>query len=166
MPSIAAGTILADPPWRYGNWSDAKNGAAASAYTMGTMADHDIAALPVASWAAPDCVLACWGTWPKLDVAMRCIASWGFRHVTAIPWVKYLPCAHGEPAIRRGVGFWSMAASEILLISVRGEPRRTRGDAVVGLIVGEPRVFWRDVPRPTPRVVCASSATGLDVLGR
>lgn len=38
--------ILADPPWAYQNWTDARNGAASSA--MSCMEAEDIAAIPVA----------------------------------------------------------------------------------------------------------------------
>lgn len=137
--------VLADPPWAYRNFADTAHGAAIAVYD--TMPPEAIAAIPVATWAAPDCVLFCWATWPKLDEAMRLVDAWGFEYITAIPWVKTVPSS-GE--IYRGIGFWTMAASEVLLIGRRGEPKRSgRGrsgdsgtnDAQIGLLTGEdPRV--------------------------
>lgn len=99
--------ILADPPWRYHNWSDAAHGAASSA--METMATPDICAIPVSRWAHPDgCILAMWATWPKLEDAFSVISAWGFDYVTGWPWVKTVPAA-GE--IRRGIGFWAQSCS-------------------------------------------------------
>ena len=140
--SPQAGVILIDPPWAYQNMRESVNGAASSHYV--TMTDEDILDLPLASLASDDCVLACWATWPRLDLALACIGNWGWRYVTAIPWVKYVPCAKEKPAIRRGVGFWSMAASEVLLLAARGAPKRQgdRSDTPIGLLTGDDRVFW------------------------
>lgn len=137
---MPARTILADPPWRYANWSDAAHGAASSA--METMSTDDIAAIPVARWAHPEgCLLAMWATWPKLEDAMRVIAAWGFDYVTGFPWVKTAPSS-GE--IRRGIGFWTQSASEMLLIARRGKkvPRPDVGEPLIGLLLDDPRVFY------------------------
>lgn len=130
--------ILADPAWRYQNWTDAANGAAASAYE--TMLVEEIAAIPVAAWAAKDAVLTLWTTWPKLDEGLRVLEAWGFSYVTGLPWVKVTPSS-GE--IYRGIGFWTQSASEVLLIGRRGELRRADGvEPVMGLLHGEQRVFY------------------------
>lgn len=134
---IAFRVILADPPWRYANFSAAAHGAAAAHYDG--MTEEAMAAIPVASWAAPDAAIFMWATWPKLDEAMRLISAWGFDYVTAVPWVKTLPA---QRAIYRGIGFWAMAAAEVLLIARRGDPGRQKVDPVIGLLEGEPRVFY------------------------
>ena len=70
--------ITADPPWRYQNWTDAKNGAARSHYA--TMAAADLGALPVADLADErGCALLLWATWPKLPEALEVMPAWGFR---------------------------------------------------------------------------------------
>ena len=49
----------------------------------------DIKALPVADWAAPDCVLLLWATDPLLDKAMDVIRAWGFTYKTVgFCWAK------------------------------------------------------------------------------
>lgn len=139
------GVILADPPWEYRNCGGAAlRGAAAHHYD--TMHDSVIAKIPVASWAAEDCVLACWATWPKLREAMGVVEAWGFDYVTAIPWIKVVPSS-GE--IRRGVGFWAMSASEVLLIARIGDPKRLNVNGgegkPIGLLVGEDLIFYAPI---------------------
>ena len=141
------GVIYADPCWRYRNFSDAAHGAAAAHYA--TLPDDDIASLPVRRWSAPDCVLALWTTWPKLAAGVEVVRAWGFDYVTGFPWVKVTPST-GE--IRRGVGFWTMAASEVLLLGKRGEPARRNLDGgrgkPIGLMAGEEqRIFWAPIGR-------------------
>lgn len=125
----------------YRSWSDYVAGAVNPEYP--TMPPDEIAAIPVASWAKDDeSVLALWATLPKLDVAMAVLAAWGFVYTTAIPWIKTMPSS-GE--IRRGgMGFWALQVSELLLIAKRGEPpsHLPREQTPIGLLVGEPRVFY------------------------
>lgn len=129
--------IVADPPWSYKNFSDAAHGAAVSAYD--TMRYDEIAAIPVASWAAETCVLALWGTWPKLEEAVQLVWDWGFEFKTGFPWVKTLP-QKGE--IRRGIGFWVQGASEFVLIGTKGEPERQKTAPQIGLLCGSERQFY------------------------
>ena len=118
-PPNKYGVILIDCPWEYRNFSTKKHGAAAAHYRG--MSTQALAKIPVESWAAPDCILACWATWPKLDRAINLMYSWGFTYITAVPWVKTTPSTGN---IRRGVGFWTMGCSEVLLIGKRGKPKR------------------------------------------
>ena len=136
---MKAAVIVADPCWRYQNFTDAVHGAAASHYD--TMTYAELAALPVASFAADDCVLACWGTWPKLDEGVDLIRAWGFEFVTGFPWVKVTPSSR---EIYTGIGFWKQSCSEVVLIARRGEPKRIVGarEPGLGLLVGEPRIFY------------------------
>ena len=144
--------ILADPPWSYRNFGGSTsgrrnrvNGAAAAHY--GTMTDEDIAAIPVGSFAAKDAVLFMWATWPRLDAAFRILPAWGFpQYVTAVPWVKTLPSAR---EIHRGVGTWTMGASEVLLIARRGAPEPQHADKgkPLGILTDAPPVFYAPVGR-------------------
>lgn len=135
------GVVLADPAWRYRNFTDSAHGAAASAYD--TMDTKDIAAIPVHQWAAKDSVLVLWGTWPKLPDGLRVMEAWGFDYVTAAPWVKTTP-SKGD--IATGVGFWFQSASEIILIGKRGKPS-TQKYPILGLLHGEPAQFYAPAAR-------------------
>lgn len=87
LPSGPFSVILADPPWEYQNWSDAKNGASVSAYSV--LRTEDIENLPVADIAAENCALALWVTLPKLKEGLRVMDAWGFRFVGGLlEWTK------------------------------------------------------------------------------
>lgn len=85
LPSGPFGVILADPPWRFQNWSmteqakrGEKWGRRAGRAIYDTMRTEDICRLPVRDIAARDCVLFLWATYPKLPEALQVIEAWGF----------------------------------------------------------------------------------------
>ncbi len=140
---VRYGAILADPPWLYATWSgkgrdrcpDARpfKGAPARHYDVMTLAD--IKALPVASWAAPDCALFLWATTPMLPQALDVMATWGFAYkATAFVWAKP---NRKSPGWAIGTGHWTRANAELCLFGTRGKPKR-KSRAVRQLIV-EPR---------------------------
>lgn len=119
------GVILADPPWSYSN--SGTRGAAANIYQ--TMTDADIINLPVADFAAEDCVLLLWSTWPKLaEACIPVISAWGFEYITGFPWVKVTEVSTNlwgkiEVKTPYGVGYWARGTSEPLLIARKGSPQ-------------------------------------------
>lgn len=134
------GCIIADPNWRYDNWTAAKNGAASSAYECADT--KDIANLGVQRFAAKDCYLLLWCTGPKVATGDHVLVaeSWGFEPVTLAPWVKTLP---KKEDISTGIGFWWQSATEIMVLCRRGKPKRKK-DAPheLGLLYGEDRSFY------------------------
>jgi N6-adenosine-specific RNA methylase IME4 len=138
-PEAKFGVIFADPPWAYRNFSSTLNGAAQAHYDL--MSTRDMGPIRADRWAAENCVLAMWATWPKLDEALWLVRRWRFNYVSVIPWIKTV-----EGGIKRGIGFWSMGCSEPLLICTRGEPKRRRGAVTpLGLFTDGPegqRIFY------------------------
>jgi N6-adenosine-specific RNA methylase IME4 len=133
MPDRRYGVIVADPPWRYGVTNGAR-GATRHGNTPGRFSKHypsmsarAIAALPVGDLAADSAVLLCWATWPRLPDAMAAIAAWGFEYVSGFPWIKLTSAPRAALDDRPvatpqyGIGFWSRACSEPLLIARRGD---------------------------------------------
>ena len=138
-------TIIADPDWQYDNFGAAKHGAARAHYA-GSPVDA-IACVPVRRWARTNSLLLLWATLPKLDQAIDVMRSWGFSLVTAVPWVKTSPKAG---TIKRGIGFWFYATSEVLLVCRRGKtraPRQTGAEKPMGLLVSDLRVMGVDPER-------------------
>lgn len=85
------GAILADPPWRFEVWSGetAVKARDSEPIHYESMSANDLAALPVASLAAEDCVLFLWVTWPTLIQALKLIETWGFTYKTCgFDWMK------------------------------------------------------------------------------
>jgi len=123
--------IYADPPWLYeDNANESREWMQSREVDnhYATLEAEELIALPVYRIAEPNSMLFMWCTWPKLDVGMECIRSWGFKYVTCVmDWVK--TCKNGKP--KHTNGFWTMGGSEFLLLGRRGKglPRRddTRG---------------------------------------
>ena len=142
--------IYADPPWRYEVWSGEtavqKRGSkstykAAQAHYQ-TMSANEIRALPVASVAAPDCVLFLWVTWPTLLQAIELLDAWGFTYKTcAFDWMKahagQLDMLRDDTEALMGMGYWTRANSEPCLLATRGKPKRISKSVRQGII--EPR---------------------------
>lgn len=102
-------TIVADPPWRYGNTST--RGAAEDHYP--TMSVEDICGLGVESWAATDAHLYLWVTVPFLREGLAVLDAWGFTYKTMLTWAKP----------QMGMGNYFRVSTEHVLFGVRGSLR-------------------------------------------
>lgn len=116
LPDKRYGVILADPEWRFEPRSRETGMDRAADNHYPTSETDDIAARPVASIAADDCVLFLWATAPMLPDAMRVLAAWAFTYKTHVVWKKVYP---GK---RMGTGYWVRIDHELLLIGTRGNP--------------------------------------------
>jgi len=141
--------ILADPPWKFYNWSkrpwwertDANTSRAVERH-YGTMDTAALAALPVGQLAADDCVLFLWACWPNLHDALALIDMWGFEFKTAaFVWTKahagQLEMFRDDTDVQIGMGYWTRANTEPCLLATRGNPKRI--DAGVRQAIIEPR---------------------------
>jgi|KBSMisStaDraftv2_1062788.scaffolds.fasta_scaffold1187597_2 N6-adenosine-specific RNA methylase IME4 len=85
-------TIVADPPWHYGEEGTGAKYTAAGRKTVGlpyrTMALEEIEALPISELAAPGAHLYLWTTNRYLEAAFGVARSWGFAHVATLVWCK------------------------------------------------------------------------------
>ena len=121
-PEGGATVILADPPWRFGTWSQkgvTKKGAGGQ---YDCMALEDIMRLPVATLAAPDCCLWLWATNPMLPQALMVMSAWGFEFKTAGTWVKRSKLGK----MLMGTGYVLRSCNEPFLLGVRGKPKVAR----------------------------------------
>jgi N6-adenosine-specific RNA methylase IME4 len=117
-----AGTILADPPWRFLNRTGkmAPEHRRLSRYT--TMTTAAIMDLPVAELAAPRCHLYLWVPNALLVEGLEVMRSWGFTYKSNLVWYKVRK--DGGPD-GRGVGFYFRNVTELVLFGVRGKGNRT-----------------------------------------
>lgn len=109
--------VVADPPWDYQNWTDAKQGAAAHYYDGLSM--YHIAAHLAHTYdlAMPNAYMAVWCTFPKL-------AEWishfnvfqrgGWEYITGAVWGK----TNGL-----GIGFHVRGDAELVLLYKKGAPK-------------------------------------------
>lgn len=125
--------IYADPPWNYTIF-DSKHGGRTENQYYKTMRAVDIFDLPVCDIAADNCALFLWATSPLLPEAIFTMKSWGFDYKgICFVWVKTNPKS-GTPFF--GMGQWTRANAEIVLLGIKGKPRRK--DAGVSQIVSSP----------------------------
>jgi N6-adenosine-specific RNA methylase IME4 len=138
---IAAGkrfsVIYADPPWQFHNWSHRGEGKGASQHYQ-TMGAADIAALPVAEIAAPDCALFMWVVQPQLPEALDLLKAWGFAFKTvAYAWVKIKGgqdrLFYAGDDVRKGLGYHTRSGMEQCWLAIRGDgyDRLSQGEAQV-----------------------------------
>ena len=104
-------TIVADPPWRYGNQSGTPaRGHARKFYS--TMTLEALEGLPVTELADESAHLWLWGVNKMLDETYRLARLWGFDPVTLVTWCKRQP----------GVGYYLRNNTEHALLASRGAP--------------------------------------------
>lgn len=161
--------IYADPPWTFSTYSRKGKGRSAEAY-YDCMSLAEIKALPVAEWAADDCVLLLWTTDPLLPTAFEVIRAWGFTYKTVgFYWAKLNKSA--DPTIYRdasyftGLGFWTRANPEQCLLATRGHPRR-RNANVRKLIVSPRREHSRKPDEAYGRIEALCEGPFLEMFAR
>lgn len=131
-PSKGYRVIYADPPWTFATYSRKGKGRSPEAH-YDCMTLEDIKALPVAEWAADDCVLLLWATDPLLEKAFEVIRAWGFTYKTVgFYWAKLNrsapPQTFDRASFFTGLGFWTRANPEPCLLATRGRPKRKSAD--------------------------------------
>lgn len=108
--------IYADCPWSFRTWSPKGEGRAPEYPTMSL---EEIAALPVESIAADNCVLFLWtlGWIPPRTIA-DVVDNWGFTYKTlAFDWWKVT-----QDDLPRGAkGYYTRASSEQCILATRGK---------------------------------------------
>lgn len=143
------GAILADPPWTFQTRSAAGKDRSPERH-YDCMSLDEIKALPVGDLAAKNCVLFLWTIDTHLQQALDVISAWGFTYKTkGFTWVKTnrgaddLP-AEDPDAYFTGMGFWTRANPEDVLLATRGQPKRhENGKGVRRLIVARRREHSR-----------------------
>lgn len=138
LPSTPGGfrLIVADPA------TDFRAGRKGRPQHYERMTDHEIASMPVASVAAPDCWLMLWVTSPKLYrprgsktllTPQEIAEAWGFRFSgRAFVWIKTHPrtSVGGDPvwihrsSLHKGMGYTTRKNAEDVLLFRRGAPAR------------------------------------------
>lgn len=123
LPGQKFRTLLADPPWRFKNWSMAERAERGEQWARrngpspyDSMDTEAICALPVADVCQKDAILLLWATNPKLPDAFAVLAAWGFEYKSMLTWVKMQRAA----APRIGLGYHARSCTEHLLIGGRG----------------------------------------------
>lgn len=117
IPRFRYGLIMADPPWKFKNYS--KKGERKGAGTQyNCMSIQDIAKMRVSELATDQCVLWLWATNPMLPQAFEVMRAWGFAFVTSGTWLKTTKTGK----MQWGTGYRLRSTSEPFLIGTIGKP--------------------------------------------
>lgn len=148
-------TIVADPPWDYGDKSSPWRSSSDDPYPL--MPLEEIAALPVADLSTEQAHLYCWAVLPLMAEAYDVIRGWGFTPSTVLTWCKPGP----------GLGGGFRGNTEHLIAARRGETASVNptcagcGGRVRGArkcACAEPR--WRHKGQPIGDLVTAYTGVG------
>lgn len=119
--------ILADPPVPFEVWGKRPGGVdsrtADAHYDVMTWEALNGLGDAIQSVAAPDCCLFLWMCQPLLIETLEMARRWGFSYKTkAFSWCK----TYANPSsFFVGMGYWTRANTEDVLLFTRGNPRRT-----------------------------------------
>jgi N6-adenosine-specific RNA methylase IME4 len=123
-------TILADPPVPFEVWGKRPGGtdsrSAEAHYSTMTWADLNALGPAIDAVSAPDACLFLWMCQPLLIETLEMARQWGFAYRTkAFSWVKTY---NTRSTFFVGMGYWTRANTEDVLLFTRGNPKRTRKD--------------------------------------
>ena len=117
IPLWRYGLIMADPPWRYLNWSK-KGHRKGAAHQYECMTLDEIKKIPVQHYCDQDCWLWLWATNPMLPQCLATMEAWGFDFCTAGHWSK--KTVKGNQSF--GTGYVLRGCGEPFLIGKLGNP--------------------------------------------
>ncbi len=112
--------ILCDPPWTYRD--KCHSGERGAGYKYSTMTVPELCALPVASIAADDCLLAMWHVAPMPEEAISVVKAWGFKLKTMKGFCWHKLTKNGKSHF--GMGNYTRANTEDCLFAIKGRPKR------------------------------------------
>lgn len=122
--------ILADPPVPFEVWGKRPGGtdsrSAEAHYSTMTWGDLNGLGALISAAATDDCCLFLWMCQPLLVETLEMAKAWGFTYRTkAFAWVKTYTA---RASFFVGMGYWTRANTEDVLLFTRGNPRRVRKD--------------------------------------
>lgn len=119
LKPLRYGALIIDPPWSYEMYSEKGYERSPEAHYE-TLSDQALLDLPVGHLAGAECLLVMWAVWPKLPLAVACMARWGFPYITGGTWVKM---TKDGTRPRMGTGYTLRSACEPFLIGRIGAPQ-------------------------------------------
>lgn len=133
------GAILADPPIPFDTWSKAGEGRSPQHHYK-CSAFEELAAIPIAGVAAPDCFLHLWMPLRSVFLVQPLMNAWGFTFSgSGFVWVKQNRSGNGW---FMGGGYGTRKNAEVCWLGRRGKPRR-KSAGVRELIVAPVREHSR-----------------------
>jgi N6-adenosine-specific RNA methylase IME4 len=119
LPDGEFGTLLADPPWDYGDGPSVRR-----RIKYDRMSVDEIKAIPVRDICIPDAHLWLWTTTAHLKVALDVVEAWGFDYKTLVTW----------PKSRLGLGWWLRNKTEHAIFAARSTKFRANPGSLSNLL--------------------------------
>jgi N6-adenosine-specific RNA methylase IME4 len=164
VPRVVAGTVLADPPWRFANRTGKMAPEHRRLRRYATLEVDAIASLPVPAWVAPRAHLYLWAPNALLAEGLRVMAAWGFVYKTLLVWHKVRRDGGSDG---RGVGFYFRNVTEVVLFGVRGGLRTgPPGRRQTNLLATRKREHSRKPEELYPVIEACSPAPYLELFAR
>lgn len=120
-------TLLADPPWKFGDSLPGDTRGATKNYRTMTVDQIEVMLLPDI---ADDALLFLWRVSAMQEEALRVIRAWGFEPKSEIVWVKTTgafevvePGQFPVATLKFGMGRYVRASHEVCLIARRGKAK-------------------------------------------
>lgn len=142
-------TVVADPPWKFGDKLPGKGRGAAKHYATMTTEEIEAYLATLDVEIAPDALLFLWRVSAMVPEAYRVVSAWDFEAKSELVWRK--TTAGGLPHF--GMGRYVRAGHESCIIARRGQAKvrdksvRSVFDAPVGRHSEKPDEFFRIVER-------------------
>lgn len=114
--------IYADPAWPFKNKNTGGSMKSGASSHYKTPSLNDLKNLDIQSIAEDDCILFMWWVNSQPQEALDLAKAWGFtvKNMNGFVWVKLT----AKLKLWFGMGFWTRAVSESMLIAVKGKPKR------------------------------------------
>jgi N6-adenosine-specific RNA methylase IME4 len=162
LPDIKAAAILADPPLAFVARSSKGEGRAPQ-HHYNCMTFEELAAIPIASVAAPDCFLFLWIPLRSVFVVKPLMNAWGFEFSgAAFAWAKLNPSGNGW---FMGGGYGTRHNVEVCWLGRRGSPKR-KSAGVRELIVAPRRQHSRKPDETHDRIEALCDGPYLELFAR
>lgn len=116
-------TVLADPPWKFGNSTGKSAPEHKRLKRYATMPLDEIMSLPVYRVVGDVAHLYLWVPNALLSEGLQVMAAWGFTYKTQLIWHKV---AKDGTSDRRCMGFYFRNCTESLLFGIRGPTNMAR----------------------------------------
>lgn len=162
--------IYADPPWRFGVWSEVTGHNKSAENHYPTMETGEICQMfaDIGSPCTDDAVLFLWATNPMLLDGLRVLEAWGFTYAHHWIWDKEVA----------GTGYWGRDRHELLLVGKRGDfpapllgtqpetvhrERKGKHSAKPAWFAEQIERLYRDLPKL--ELFCRSPRPGWDAWG-
>lgn len=167
--------IFADPPWAFNNKRTGGSMKSGAEQHYNTAEMHELCGIPVEDIADDNCVLLMWWVASMPKEALYLIEDWGFelKTMTAFVWDKLSSTGNKR---HFGMGHWTRAGSECVLLATRGKP--SRASAGVRSVISAPNtrhskkpdIFYNEAVRlcgdvPRIELFARDIKTGWDAFG-